>query len=157
MVHLLLQGFSVSPPVQWRCLANNELGYKWNLFVIAFCNSRYITVKKKCCCDQKYAVSVECCTQGCYCELVRNVVYNSFQDILVPGGDTVLWGIQEIPQEHLHFNCSFMQLKQQTSGHNISLWECIIGWTLKMQIVMPFWNFEYTKALTLHCGISGRW
>ena len=39
-----------------------------------------------------------------------------------------------------------------------------IGWTLKtieyfgeylcafMQIFMPYWNFECTKALTLHCG-----
>jgi len=22
---------------------------------------------------------------------------------------------------------------------------------------MPYWNFEYTKVLTLHCGKSGRW
>ena len=40
------------------------------------------------------------------------------------------------------------------------LYSCIIGWTLKpihMQIFMSYWNFEYTKALTLHCGKSGRW
>ena len=43
--------------------------------------------KQKCCCDQKYAVSVECCKQDCYCELVTKVVYNNFQDILVPLGD----------------------------------------------------------------------
>ena len=22
---------------------------------------------------------------------------------------------------------------------------------------MPYWNFDYTKAVTLHCGKSGRW
>ena len=34
----------------------------------------------------KHAVSGECCTQRCYCELlvVTNVVYNNFQDMLVP-------------------------------------------------------------------------
>ena len=26
-----------------------------------------------------------------------------------------------------------------------------------MQIFMPYWKFEYTKALILHCGKSGRW
>jgi len=26
-----------------------------------------------------------------------------------------------------------------------------------MEIFMPYWNFEYTKAVTLHCGKSGRW
>ena len=25
-----------------------------------------------------------------------------------------------------------------------------------MQIFMPYWNFEYTKAVTLHLGISGK-
>ena len=35
--------------------------------------------------DQKYAVSVECWTQKYYCELVTNVVYDNFQDILVSG------------------------------------------------------------------------
>ena len=39
--------------------------------------------KNKCCYDLKYAVSVECCTQRCYFDLVRNVVYDNFQDILV--------------------------------------------------------------------------
>ena len=45
----------------------------------------------------------------------------------------------------------------------LSLYSCIIGWTLKtihailtnlwgvfmsfMQLFMPYWNFEYTKAL----------
>ena len=33
----------------------------------------------------------------CYCELLTNVVYNNFQDILVPGNYTVLEGIQYIP------------------------------------------------------------
>ena len=53
---------------------------------------------------------------NCYCELVTNVVYNNFQDILSPY--TVLLGIQEIPSISTHFNCSFVQMKQQTSGHN---------------------------------------
>ena len=25
------------------------------------------------------------------------------------------------------------------------------------QVFIPYWNFEYTKAVTLHCGKSGRW
>ena len=29
-------------------------------------------------------------TQRCHCGLVRNVVYDNFQDILIPGSDTVL-------------------------------------------------------------------
>ena len=33
----------------------------------------------------------------CYCELVTNVVYDNFQDLLVPGNYTVLEGIQDIP------------------------------------------------------------
>ena len=48
------------------------------------------SVKQKCCCDQEYAVSVECRTQRCYWELVANVVYDNFQDKLVPGSYTVL-------------------------------------------------------------------
>ena len=39
---------------------------------------------------------IECWTQRCYCDLVRNAVYNNFQDILVPETDSVLQGIQEI-------------------------------------------------------------
>ena len=37
---------------------------------------------------EKDAVSVECWTQRCYCDLVRNVVYDNFQDILVPESDS---------------------------------------------------------------------
>ena len=52
------------------------------------------------------------------------------------------------------------------------LYLCNIGWTLKkyfmhcwltfrqylcfMQVFMPYWNFDYTKAVTLCCGKSGR-
>ena len=25
------------------------------------------------------------------------------------------------------------------------------------QVFTPYWNFEYTKAVTLHSGKSGRW
>ena len=25
------------------------------------------------------------------------------------------------------------------------------------QVFIPYWNFEYTKAVTVHCGKSGRW
>ena len=48
------------------------------------------------------------------------------------------------------------------------LYSCIIGWTLKtihaaltnlwgvfVQIFMPYWNFEHTKAVTLHFGKVG--
>ena len=28
-------------------------------------------------------------------------------------------------------------------------------WGVFMQIFMPYWNYEDTKALTLHCGKSG--
>ena len=45
VIHLVLQGFSVTPLVQWRFLVKSKLGCRWNHFVIAFvCNSRY-TVK----------------------------------------------------------------------------------------------------------------
>ena len=37
---------------------------------------------------EKDAVSVECWMQRCYCDLVRNVVYDNFQDILVPESDS---------------------------------------------------------------------
>ena len=40
--------------------------------------------------DHKYAVSVKCGTQRCHCELVTNVVYDNFEDILVPGSYPVL-------------------------------------------------------------------
>ena len=42
------------------------------------------------------------------------------------------------------------------------LWRLFMHWLTWvflcfMQIFMPYWNIEYTKALTLHCGKSGRW
>ena len=44
-------------------------------------------------------------------------------------------------------------------GVELSLYSCIIGLTLKnthaMQVFMPYWKFEYTKDVTLHCGKSG--
>jgi len=49
-------------------------------------HNQTLTRKKKtqkCCCDKKYAVSVECWTQRCFCKLVTNVVYDKFQDIYV--------------------------------------------------------------------------
>ena len=49
-----------------------------------------------------------------YYELVTNIVYDDSQDILVPGSYSALGNTRIC----LHFNCSFMQLKQQTSGHN---------------------------------------
>ena len=71
---------------------------------------------KKKCCDQKCAVTVKCCTQRCYCELVTNVVDNNFQDTLYSPWErySVLGNTRNT------FNCSFRQLKQQTSGHNNS-------------------------------------
>ena len=30
-------------------------------------------------------------------------------------------------------------------------------WHMCLYTNMPYWNFEYTKALSLHCGKSGRW
>ena len=52
----------------------------------------------------------------CYCELVTN----DFQDILVPLGamNSALGNKKFLKSISIHFNCSFMQLKQQTSGHN---------------------------------------
>ena len=40
VVHLLLQGFSVTPLVQWRFLANNELGSNKFIFVNAFLSQK---------------------------------------------------------------------------------------------------------------------
>ena len=67
---------------------------------------------------------VECCTQGCYCELVTNVVYDNFQDVLVPGGDTVLWGIQEIPSRASHTFQLFIHAIKTTNlwSQHISSW-----------------------------------
>ena len=71
-------------------------------------------------CGQKYAVSVECCTQGSYCELVTNVVMTTSKTYTSPPGSyTVLSGIQKFFKSiSTHFNCPFIQLKQQNSGHN---------------------------------------
>ena len=71
---------------------------------------------KKKSCDQKCAVTVECCTQRCYCELVTNVVDNNFQDILYSPWQRY----SALGNTRNTFNCSFRQLKQQTSGHNNS-------------------------------------
>ena len=30
-------------------------------------------------------------------------------------------------------------------------------WHMCLYANMPYWNFEYTKVLSLHCGKSGRW
>ena len=56
----------------------------------------------------------------CYCELVTNVAYNNFQDILVPLGAmySALENKKFLKSISIHFNCSFMQLKKQTSGPN---------------------------------------
>ena len=67
-------------------------------------------------------VSPECLDTRCYCELDTNVVYDNleFQDMLVPG--SYIQCSREykkfLKSISIHFNCSFMQLKQQTSGHN---------------------------------------
>ena len=59
---------------------------------------------------------------NCYCELVTNVIYDNFQDILVP-----MQYFREykkfIKSTSIHFNCSFMQLKQQNlwSQHFLEL------------------------------------
>ena len=49
-----------------------------------------------------------------------NVVYNNFQDILVSlrAMYSALENKKFLKSISIHFNCSFMQLKQQTSGHN---------------------------------------
>ena len=96
-MHLLVQWFSVTPLVQWRFLANNKLGCKWNSFCHCFfcpkreCNSHYII------------------------------------HVWLDG----LWKL------FMHYWLTFG--------------ECF------MEIFMPYWNLEYTKALTLHCAKSGRW
>ena len=53
---------------------------------------------------------------NCYCELVTNVVYDNFQDILVP---------MQCTREYKKFRVSptfqlfsHANIKQQTSGHN---------------------------------------
>ena len=61
-------------------LLSTQYGLFHNIFRLI---SQY---KQECCCDQKI---VECCTQGCYCELVTKIVYDNFQDILVPESFTV--------------------------------------------------------------------
>ena len=39
-----------------------------------------------------------------------------------------------------------------------NLWAVFIYFYISIhQVFIPYWNFEYTKAVTLHCGKSGRW
>ena len=54
------------------------------------------------------------------CELVTNVVYDNFQDILVPVGAKQCSRDKNkfLKSISVHFNCSFMQPKQQNSAHN---------------------------------------
>ena len=61
----------------------------------------------------------------CYCELFTN----DFQDILVPMGAmySALGNKKFLKSISIHFNCSFVQLKQQTSGHNNILSSCSEG------------------------------
>ena len=70
-----------------------------------------------------YSTVVECCTQRCYCELVTNVVYTNFQDVLVPlGAVQCSREYKKFPESiSTHFNCSFMQLKQTSDQENNSL------------------------------------
>ena len=38
------------------------------------------------------------------------------------------------------------------SGQTFGQYSCTFT-----QVFIPYWNIEYTKAVTLHCGKSGRW
>ena len=54
---------------------------------------------------------------NCYCELVTNVVYDNFQDILVSIQCSREYK-KFLKSISIHFNNPFVLLKHQTSGHN---------------------------------------
>ena len=74
-------------------------------------------------CHQKYPVSVECCTQRCYCELVIKVVYDNFQDILVPQGAIQCSREYKklLKNISIHFNCSTKITSLWSQHHSLSL------------------------------------
>ena len=64
---------------------------------------------------------------NCYYELVTNV---GGDDILVPGSYTVLLGIQEIPQEHLHTFQIFTHASKTTNlwpQQHSSSWSALVS------------------------------
>ena len=87
VAHLFLPWFKVISLVQWRFIANNELGWKWNSF--------------------------------CDC-------------MFVPKGGVLLDGLWKI---FMHYWLIFRQY---------------------LCAFMPYGNFEYTKAVTLHWGVVGQ-
>ena len=98
VVHLLLQGFRVTPLVQWRFLANNELGCKW----YSFCDCTFVPKE---------------------------------------GGTVAIFMYYWMDSEKYFMHC----------------WLTFRQYLCFMQVFMPYWNFDYTKAVTLYCGKSGRW
>ena len=65
---------------------------------------------------------------------------------------------------HMNFICMFVP--KGWNSHYIHilldwLWKVFMHYWLTfgqafMQVFMPYWNFEYTNTVTLHCGKSGR-
>ena len=94
----------------------------------------------------------------CYCELVTNVVYNNFQDILVPLGAmySALGNKKFLKSISIHFNCSFMQLKQQTFGHNnislLAVWTD--AWIISVSKELD--DFIASSSSSTQSVVSGR-
>ena len=104
--------------------------------------------KKKKCCDQKYAVSVECWTQ----KLVTNVVYKKFQDIQTMSSWELHSALGNIyfKRVPIHFNYLIqlsMQLKQQTACHN----------TVSLLGVYTERKLHKNLAILCDCIIEANW
>ena len=50
----------------------------------------------------------------------------------------------------------FMCFWMDSENYSCTIYWLTSGWYL-VQIFIPYWNFEYTKAVTLHCGKNRSW
>ena len=97
------------------------------------------------------SIYAECCTQRCYCELVTNVVYNNFQDVLVPLG--AIQCSREYKKFHLHTFQLFIHAtkitnlwSQQHSYTLLGLSICVYTFNINMK-------FQSNSLLTTFCGV----
>ena len=92
---------------------------------------------------EKDAVSVECWMQRCYCDLVRNVVYDNFQDILVPESDSFsALGNTTSPYISTVHSCNLNNKSLVTTTFLVLGWACcLMGRIWQLQHAMNCWFF----------------